>query len=100
MAISSLFGLVKVENNGSSIIVAGLEIQVGSKSLAHKVQTSVSFPRSFKNMCYMVIPYCTQLGFSAGSTLSVGNISASGCTMYNANQASALMNIYYIAIGY
>lgn len=97
---SSLFGLVKTENEGKSIIAAGLEIQVGNKTLSHNTRTSITFPRAFKNSCFIVIPFCTQLGFSAGSTISVGDITKSGCKINQVNQASAAMNIYYIAIGY
>ena len=101
MANSIISGLFKVENSGRSLMIGGLEIQIGtSQNIARNTTTDYNFPRSFKTTCVACIPVCVQLGFGAPSTISVNNWTTAKCQVYQTNTANAAMNIMVIAIGY
>ena len=76
-------------------------IQIGtSNKVNHKTTTDYSFPVSFNTKCLAAIPVSGHLGFAGSWTISIGNVTKSGCQVYHYNSASAYTYIQVIAIGY
>ena len=89
-----------VDMNGTG---RNLQVRYGTKQgVAWGTQTSITFSSAFSNACLAVIPYSSHLGFAAGQSINVGNISKTGFTIYqyNTGGSSVACTLSYVAIGY
>lgn len=77
-----------------------LQIRYGSVTLNNASQTTVTFSPAFSNACLAVIPYAYHLGFAAPQSVNVGNISKTGCKIYQYNAQNAACTGAYVAFGY
>ena len=76
-----------------------LLIRTVNSTVPANTQTAVTFPEAFPTECLAVMPVNAQLGFYVADTISVGNISATGCSVYQNNSMGADMQITLIAFG-
>lgn len=80
--------------------VRGLEFRMALVTAQHKTWTDVTFDYPFTHAPIVIIPICAQVGFSSPSTITSQNSSAAGTQVYQANSASAAMQVRVLAIGY
>ena len=94
----------EVTINGNHTNINGtkreLQIRYGYKLLPHNSSQAITFSPAFSNTCLAVFAYNAQGGFGSVDSVSVGNRSKTGCTLFQVNSASVQMSVEYIAIGY
>lgn len=74
-------------------------ICVMSQNVGYGAQADYIYPTGTFSTVLGVVPFCNQLGFAAGSNISITNAASDHCTVYNYNIAGASMQIGIIAFG-
>lgn len=77
-----------------------VQFRHGTKTPSHNSGMGVTFSPAFPNACFGVVAYCAQVGFGAYSTISVGDITKSGFSLFQWNSAGVTMIVNWIAFGY
>jgi hypothetical protein len=91
--------VIEIET-GKRYSVDKLIIQTTSVGCNNNAEANFTFPQAFPNKCIVAIPFCGQFGFGARDTISIGNITVSGGTVYQRNNLEAWMTVAIFAIGY
>ena len=87
--------------NGEAIHFSGALVQnTIAKELSNKTNTNFTFPVEFPNECIAAIPFNFQTGFGTPITISIGNITKTGCTCCQSNDLNVSCQIRVFAIGY
>lgn len=84
----------------SNVLELGnFRICVMSQIVGYGAQADYIYPTGTFSTVLGVVPFCDQLGFGAGSNISIVNAASDHCTVYNYNIAGASMQIGIIAFG-
>lgn len=92
------------KDTGASISSNVLElgnfrICVMSQNVGYGAQADYIYPTGTFSTVLGVVPFSNQLGFAAGSNISITNAASDHCTVYNYNAAGASMQIGIMAFG-
>lgn len=77
-----------------------LQFRYGAQTCNHNQGYGVTFSPAFPSTCLVVIAQCGQVGFGAYSTISVGDRTKNGFSLFQYNSAGVGMNVEWMAIGY
>ena len=77
-----------------------VQFRHGTKTPSHNSGMGVTFSPAFPNACFGVVAYCAQVGFGAYSTISVGDITKTGFSLFQWNSAGVTMIVNWVAFGY
>lgn len=92
-------GEEKAEISSNVLEFGNFRICVMSQNVGYAAQADFIYPTGTFSTVLGVVPFCTQLGFAAGSNISITNAASDHCTVYNYNAAGASMQIGIIAFG-
>ena len=85
--------------SGGVLEFGNFRICVMSQIVGYGAQADYIYPAGTFSTVLGVVPFSNQLGFAAGSNISITNAASDHCTVYNYNIAGAGMQIGVVAFG-